>query len=587
MNFEDDNKIKKAEEIETSETFLNHYNWENIKQESRYINDLEEVKTEALGFQEEVEEFISKVQVIYNDFFSRINIGNWRGLLKSEAVWSMGDRQLLNSIMLEFLMTNHYLPQEVWKLLEDNFNWNEQKQYLYECYPKEFVDYLFKQINNNNGLRYCFLNEKLGCDYEKFLQYREAAFEALENNDFEYASKCIDNAYDIYENDPDLLLMRGKYYLHMGDVEKSLYIFENILQLDQEDIYAHFYRSKILYDKGQIHIALNDCKFLEEHNYNSSEFLLLYAKCCFKSNDFNKAKKLLTQISATDPITKAEVYTLIRKINLQFANELREKLRYDKRNKTIKSELDKLYRELGMLDSNQVRKKILFKLLGRVCICLFILVSQAIIVYAAAESAGFKNFTFFRSIQQFIMFNDEDHLIKNSADINNLPVDVSAVHGKVTNAAFLDMYRIPKKNKNNQVSFSYFSSKKAHAKGVFDKMNGYVCIGSIGDKKVIMIVDYDEAEKIYETKTLDFKGVLHKMPEDDLLTDVIKGKELYKYRKSIVTDKYIDTKVSIPGIRKMVMIMMMVMLLTQVLIIIQGLISSYLLIKNNRKGLSK
>lgn len=587
IQFSHYNKTEKSEKLEINETFLNDYSWEDIKQESKYINDLEEVKTETLGFQEMVEEFISKVQVLYNDFFSRINVENWRGLLKSEAVWYVGNRQLLNSKMLGFLMENHYLPQEIWWLLEENFNWNTQKEYLYEIYRKEFVDYLFRQINDNNGLRYCYFKEKLGCNYEKFLQYREEAFDALENNDFEYANQCIDKGYDIYENDPDLLLMRGKCYLHMGDMERALYIFESILQLDKEDMDAHFYRSKILYDKGQIDTALSDCKFVEEHNYNSSEFLLLYAKCCFKSNDFNKAKKLLAKISATDPITKAEVYTLIRKINLQFANELREQLKQDKRNKAIKTELDKIYRNLGMLDSKQIVRKISLKIIGRVLVFLFIFGLQSTIMQAAMESMGFRNLTSIKSIQQFVMFKDQEKIIKNSADIEKLPEEISTVQGKVTNAVFMDLYRIPVKKNGRNESNLYLSSKAAHASGMFDKMNGYVCTGNIGDKKVIMIVDYNEADKIYKTRTLDFKGTIHRMPDDDLLSKVKKECLAYKYNSNFVTDKFIDTKVNVLSIRKVIIGIIGVTILIQVAVIVQCLISIYMLVKNNRKGLGK
>lgn len=577
-------KVEKHEEIET---FLNHYSWEDIKQEPPYINIFEEVEEKPTSFEEVVEKFINKTEILYNNFSSRINIDNWIVLLNSEVMWYMGDKQLLSNKMLEFLIENHYLPEEVWKLLEDNFNWNGQKEYLYEKYDEKFIDYLFKQINDNNGLRYYFFKEVPTFDYDTFLEYREEAFDALSNDDFEYAEEFINNAYNIYTDDPDLLLMKGECYLHKEEIDKSLHIFETIIQMDNGNIYARFYRAKILYDKGQIYNALDDCKFIEAHNFDNSDFCLLAAKCYFEFQEFDKAKKLLLQASYTDSIKKAEVHALLRKINLQLANKLREESRKDKKNKEIKLELNKLYRELGMLDNKQLIRKLSWKMAGRLFVCLLILVFQVMIIHSGMEGMGFRDINSIKNIGQFIMVKDKDHLIKDSQDINNLPGEISTVHGKLTHAGFMGLYRIPTKDKNKKPITVYLTSKEAHAKDLYGDMNGYVCIGTLGDKKVIMIVDYEEADQIYKTQTLDFRGIIRSMPADSLVSQVKKGCITDKFESRFITDKLIDTKVKVSSIRQVILGIVSVMLLVQVLIIIQGLISGYMLVRANRKILNK
>ena len=320
----------KEERNEDSEVILEDDNLYNIKKAPPHINIFEEFTEKAPSYEEIVEEFINNVEILYDNFFSRIDIENWITLLKSEAMWYMGDKTLLSNKMIEFLIEKHYFPADVWRLLEDNFNWKEQKEYLYNKYPEKFVNYLFKQINDNNGLRYCYFEEGQVFDYETFFKYREEAFEELSNNNFGYVEECINNANRIYDKDPDVLLMRGICYLHSKDADKALQVFENLVQRHSEDLHARFYRAKVLYDKGQIADALDDCKYIDTYKFNNWEFILLFAKCCFKVEEFHKAKELLLPLLNIDHLC-VEAKDLLKQVNLQLARKLREELKKIKR----------------------------------------------------------------------------------------------------------------------------------------------------------------------------------------------------------------------------------------------------------------
>jgi tetratricopeptide (TPR) repeat protein len=298
----------------------------NDKQVLPNFNILEEHNEKPLGFEEIVEEFIDKAKALYDDFLSRINLENWITLLNSEAMWYMGDKKLLSNKMIEFLIENHYFPGNIWKIFENNFNWLEEIDYLYDKYDVSFINYLVKQINDNNGLRYCYFKEGQVFDYDTFLRYREEAFEALLNDDFEYAEECINISYNIYAEDPDLLLMKGKCYVHKGELDKALQIFEYVIQKNSEDIFARFFRAKVLYDIGQIGTALEDCKYLEAQSFDNVDFLLLFAKCYFKLEKFQEAKELLLKLSEFDSCN-IEVKDLLRKINLQLSYKLKEELK--------------------------------------------------------------------------------------------------------------------------------------------------------------------------------------------------------------------------------------------------------------------
>jgi tetratricopeptide (TPR) repeat protein len=577
--------ISKKEKKEIPEIILKQDNIENIKY-TPPIRILEELTEKAPSFEEAVEEFINNAQILYDDFFSRINIEKWRTLLNSEVMWYMGDKKLLSDEMIGFLIENHYLPQDVWKLFEDNFHWKDQKEYLYSEYPKKFIDYIFKQINDKNGLRYCYFKEALDLDYETFLEYREKALDALCDNYFDYAEEYINIASKIYAEDPDLLILRARCYVKKGDVDKALQIFEGLLQRHSEDVYARFYRAKVLYDKGEIHSAFDECKYIEAHHFEAQrfdnfDFVLLLAKCYFEFEEFEKSKALLLQLSDAEYL-KNEVKELLRKINSDLVHKLRDKQRKSKKNKEIKAELDKLYRELGILDSKKIREKFAHIMLKRITICMLILLVQVIIIHSTMKTIDSNASTSFKSTAQFIMSMGKINLVKDSEDIIKLPAQISKVQGKLTEAEFTGLCRIPTKDEHGELHRLYLTHKEAEEKGVYEDMDGYVCIGTLGDKKVIAVVNYEQADQAYKTRTIDFDGTIFYMPMDDLVNEVKKQYKTKQFDQEFITDIFIDTKVKVPNNREAVLSIDALLLFIQFIVIINGLVSGYRLIKVNR-----
>ncbi|WP_297427709.1 lipopolysaccharide assembly protein LapB [Clostridium sp.] len=577
------NNIKKEINKDSEDTFENN-NLNSIKQPPPHINTFEEFTEKVLDYEEIVEEFMNKVKILYDDFFNRINIDNWITILDSDAMWYVGNKKLLYNKMIEFLIKNHYFPQNIWKLLDDNFNWKDDKEYLYRKYPEEFVNYLFKQINDSNGLRYCHFKERLVFDYDTFLKYREEAFEELSNNNFESAEECINNANKIYDKDPDVYLMRGICYLHKNEVDKALEIFEKLVQKDNNDLYARFYRARILYDKGNITTALEDCKYIEPYKFNNWDFYFLFAKCCLKSNEFDKAKELLLFLLNIDS-NFFEAEYLLQEVNLQIARKIRRELKKNRKNKEIKLKLDKCYKELGMIDRNGIIKKLTFVMIRNFIVCLVILLIQMKITYSAMKILDIKDYTSVKSTVQFLTFLDKNQFIENSEDIKKLPPEISSVQGKLTDAKFLDLHRIPMKGEKGSINRIYLSLKEAEERNLFEQVTGYVCIGTLGDKKVIAIVGYEQAKQAYETGKIDFNGIIRYIPEDDLLNKVKNLNTTKNFDDEFIADIFIDTEITESSIREYALKADAMFLVIQVGIIIQGLVSVFMLVRNDRKRL--
>jgi hypothetical protein len=199
------------------------------------------------------------------------------------------------------------------------------------------------------------------------------------------------------------------------------------------------------------------------------------------------------------------------------------------------------------------------------------------------KTMNIKDPTSLKSTIQFVIFRYSSHPIKNLEDINKLPAEISTVQGKLTDAHFLDLYRIPIKDKDGNITTIYLPLKEAKEKDLFEDTNGYVCYGSVDNKKVIAIVDYKQAQQAYKTKTIDFNGTIRYMPEDDLLSEVKKRYMTNIFETLFITDIFIDTEVDVSSIREVVLCTDAVLLFIQATLIIQGLIAGYMLVKVNRK----
>lgn len=140
-----------------------------VKVESYEENDVEDCLRQTSD--ETIEEFMAKVNRIFQDDNLRSDVKEWEVLLQDESYWQLEIRQKLNYRLLWYLQEHYevpryHLPNNVWRVLDDYFFWSQQVRELYDAFPYLFVDYIMRRIGSarkgrNNG-------EKLG-EYPKYL----------------------------------------------------------------------------------------------------------------------------------------------------------------------------------------------------------------------------------------------------------------------------------------------------------------------------------------------------------------------------------------------------------------------------------
>lgn len=521
----------------------------------------------------EVTDFIKKAESLYNDFSSRIDIYKWIDLFDREIIWDIDQSHIINDRLLNFLSSHRYFPCEIWRLLNEIFDWKNQKSIIYETYPEEFAHYIYSVLTDDFGLVYKYFKGTEIFDYEQFFKYRQMAFNCILNKELEKAEEYLRYAEMIYVDDPDLSLIKGICYFMRGDIENALSIFENLVDMDRQYVNARYWKAKALHFKGEDEKAYDELRYVEKYGYNKESFYMLYAECCFNNHDYFKAKEIIVKLKDTTP----ESEELYHSINRNIADELSKKLKADKKDTKIRNDLYSIYRELGVMNPTEMREVIFLILRKAAASLILLLIIQYIFVYITMNSMGLRKVPSMESLAQLAVNYNKETVAEDSEDIYRFKDGIGEVSGTLKNACFTGLYRIPSKE-----NILYVTHEEADAMGIYGDMNGYVCFGLIGDKNVIMITNYDEAKKIYNNKTIDFKGLIYNV-DTDVFKDYFNEKGIGSQDK-LISGCIIDTTIKKTAIYEK-MAVVLVCLGAEVFICIFVPVLVVKIIKKNKKRL--
>lgn len=315
--------------------------------------------------------FVSQAEALYGDYFSRVNVENWKTLLKHEAVWNIGNRERLGIRMLHFFSDHHYIPQEVWQLLNHVFNWfdHEVTGNSYSEYS-ELLKYIQSQLQQENPPSFPCFNTDKPIEYDKFLELRENVKSAFEGNDLEKMERFIDEGEMIYDKDPDMLCLKSKLQLRKNSYREAVLTLTKLLEVKPNDEWASFYRFIAIYEssqKAQDYAQLSDaCSCGSQKDQVAVSVANAYIEIgCFERAEcwLQKAIKL-KRSNLEEHYLLSKVYTAIQKrlmdelshspgspVLIQQSNELSNKMRKNYRKIAKKREQDsyRIYRIMVLI----------------------------------------------------------------------------------------------------------------------------------------------------------------------------------------------------------------------------------------------
>ncbi|MCX7749573.1 MAG: tetratricopeptide repeat protein [Clostridia bacterium] len=238
-----------------------------------------------------VDQFMAKFQDIYKDFNQRIDEGAWKKLFEADVCYHIDTGWEVSGRILRFIMENYNFPHKIWVLFDSFFSWSTKKDRLYEEFPKNFIDFVLTNIQRKTSLRY---EPLIGCPENKqdqFISEYFKGYNALEDFDLYNTKKAIETAKGICENHPDLLILTARYLSVMGKIDEALALFNQVIENDENDLNAYFFRGETRIRTASMEDAYKDYARAIEIKPDSIGTLYSLGKCCIMLGKYKEAIK--------------------------------------------------------------------------------------------------------------------------------------------------------------------------------------------------------------------------------------------------------------------------------------------------------
>ena len=216
--------------------------------------------------------------------------------------------------MLLFLSKHKYLPKNIWRIIDNYFDWTSNEIELYKNNDKEIVDTVINAMKVSEILGYEYIDNIPKEYIETFLNLRNKGYKCLKERKFDLAKGYLLDAYSIYQDDLYLINILGDYNVAIKDLNFARSYYRKALSIKCNDLHAmteigNTYFQEKNYVKAIKYFERSFYMYnlqIDEENY---EAYLNLAKCYCFINKLEKAKEILEKLLEISPLdTYCSVY---------------------------------------------------------------------------------------------------------------------------------------------------------------------------------------------------------------------------------------------------------------------------------------
>ena len=113
----------------------------------------------------DIDRHIDKFADIYKDVLTRKDLTLWEEWFADPLCTELDSSDVLREAMLAYMMDHFMLPNEVWKMIGETFNVEEDRQVLLEKFPEDYINYVIFRIQTSDFVEYEFFESR--DDYNK------------------------------------------------------------------------------------------------------------------------------------------------------------------------------------------------------------------------------------------------------------------------------------------------------------------------------------------------------------------------------------------------------------------------------------
>lgn len=309
----------------------------NPEDEEEAFKRLRAAYEEALAYaaqeEEEVQEdnsplgqWMRGVDDVYRSIKKRRDEECWKRLLDEEICTALDTKTLARDRLLGYLMDSFRLPQNIWKLLNDTFDLEEQREELIESFPSDFIDYIFRKMKESTLQPLDLFQGDEYAHYDEYISLLNRSTREINAREMEDAKNTIEEMkeFGIYHpyqtiNEIRILLIGEEYEVARSKAEELYMIYSDdanvLLYMGETSYYLEQYEEAVKYYDS--HLELVPGSFLGRYGK---------ADCLKHQKQYKEAKEILIQILDDYPYSNS-VKQELSQVNELIIEEYKENVK--------------------------------------------------------------------------------------------------------------------------------------------------------------------------------------------------------------------------------------------------------------------
>ncbi|WP_028548585.1 J domain-containing protein [Paenibacillus sp. UNC451MF] len=259
-----------------------------------------------------LQDFMEKVHAVYNNMASRIELTSWLNLMQEDVMWNIRLQYAVREQMSGFIDQHPHLPRGIWGLLESSFHWKDAIRKDRDSFARQFPNiflHVFADPLYSTSLRYTYIKQFE--ELETYLDYRLKALMALKEKNMQLTEEMLTKAHALFADDPDLLRLRGEFYLRQGNLIEALTAVDHCIRIVPNDLDLYLVKARVNYARERFNEVLRDLEYILSHQPEHLDALALAGKCYMRLREIENAKEMYQRITHIQPFDIEAVIQLV------------------------------------------------------------------------------------------------------------------------------------------------------------------------------------------------------------------------------------------------------------------------------------
>ena len=269
--------------------------------------------------------WMAEVEACYLSLSSRLNTENWKKLLSDDFCIALDTGLEARDALLGFLASHFRLKTEVWRLIGDTFQIQENAEELRGKFPPNFIDFILHQCRNGEDFPFEWFEGEDTADYDTFLYHYYELCGQNDRRDTEGAKRTLETLDALPIFHPYLELERARLEKCEGCAKKAAERVSTLLSEHREDIRTLVFGGEIFWEAEEKEKAA-ECfekvlKGFPKH-YMANKYM---AKYCLDKGEPERGKEYCVEAMRVST-QEEELIACMRELNTQLISLYEERM---------------------------------------------------------------------------------------------------------------------------------------------------------------------------------------------------------------------------------------------------------------------